>query len=149
MPKVPGKRQISGTWGELWWDGEKVFEINLFEAKAIPSREDVLQAGSVDVDSKMLNLKGEGNMRVKKVFSRGVTKLLDAWKKGQDPRGQFIGKLDDPDAYGPERVVINNVWFNELTLMQFETGQKLEREYPFGFTVSDVDFPDLISVQEG
>jgi len=33
--------------------------------------------------------------------------------------------------------------------MQFEQGQKLEREYPFGFTPSDVTFPDLIAVQEG
>lgn len=149
MPKIPGYRQINGTFGEIWWDGEKVFEVLSFEAKVTPNREDVPQAGSVDIDSKMTGLKGEGSMKVKKVFSRGVIKLLDAWKKGQDPRSQLIGKLADPDAYGSERVVINNVWFNDLVLMQFETGQKLERDFPFGFTVSDVDFPDLIPVTEG
>lgn len=145
--KVPGYRQISGSWGQLWWDGELVYEVESFEAKVTAEREDVLQAASLDTDSKMTRLKGEGSFKVKKVFSRGVNKLLAAWKAGRDVRGQLIGKLDDPDAYGSERCVINNVWFNELTLMQFELGQKLEREFPFGFTVSDVDFPDTIAVQ--
>lgn len=147
MNKIPGYRQISGSWGQLWWDGELVYEVDSFESKITAEREDVYQAGSLDVDSKITQLKGEGSMKVKKVYSRGLIKLLDAWKKGHDIRSQFIGKLDDPDAYGSERVVIDNVWFNELTLMQFEMGQKLEREFPFGFTPSTVDFPDLIDVQ--
>lgn len=145
--KIPGYRQINGSWGQLWWDGELVYEVESFEAKLTPEREDVYQAGSLDVDSKMTALKGEGSFKVKKVFSRGINKLLDAWKNGKDVRCQLIGKLADPDAYGSERCVINNVWFNELTLMQFELKQKLEREFPFGFTASDVDFPDTISVQ--
>lgn len=145
--KIPGYRQISGSWGQLWWDGELVYEVEAFEAKITAEREDVSQAGSLDTDSKMTGLKGEGSFKVKKVFSRGVNKLLAAWKAGHDVRGQLIGKLADPDAYGSERCVINNVWFNELTLMQFELKQKLEREFPFGFTASDVDFPDTISVQ--
>lgn len=147
MNKVPGYRQIAGSWGQLWWDGELVFEVESFEAKITAEREDVLQSGSLDADSKITQLKGEGSMKVKKVYSRGIKKLLDAWKKGHDVRSQFIGKLDDPDAYGSERCVIDNAWFNELTLMQFELGQKLEREYPFGFTPSSVDYPDLIDVQ--
>ncbi|MDU5082806.1 phage tail tube protein [uncultured Tissierella sp.] len=145
--KVPGYRQIAGSWGQIWWDGELVFEVESFEAKITAEREDVYQAGSLDTDSKMTGLKGEGSFKVKHVFSRGVLKLLKAWKEGRDVRSQLIGKLGDPDAYGSERCVINNVWFNELTLMQFEMKQKLEREFPFGFTPSDVDFPDRIEVK--
>jgi hypothetical protein len=149
--KIPGNRVITGTFGKLWWDGELIFEVESFEAKITPNREDVQMAGSLDVDSKVTNLKGEGSFKIKKVFSRGIEKLLNAWKRGEDPRSQLVGKLADPDTKGKasERVVINNVWFNELTLMQFEVGQKLEREFPFGFTPSDVEFPDLIPVQEG
>lgn len=147
--KMSGYRQINGSWGQLWWDGELIYEVESFEAKITANREDVPMAGSLDIDSKITSLKGEGSFKVKKVFSRGIKKLLQAWKEGRDVRSQLIGKLADPDAYGSERVVINNVWFNEFTLMQFEMGQKLEREFPFGFTPSDVDFPDTIEVQEG
>jgi hypothetical protein len=147
--KVPGNRQINGRWGQIWWDGELVYEIESFEAKVVANREDVQMAGELDIESKITGLKGEGTMKVKKVYSRGLDKLVKAWTKGTDPRSQLIGKLADPDSYGTERVAINNVWFNEATIMQFEQGQKLEREYPFGFTPSDVTFPDLIEVQEG
>lgn len=146
MAKLKGFRQISGSWGQLWWDGELVIEVEGFEAKATAEREEVPVGGN-DIDSKITALKGEGSLKVKKVYSRGVKKLLKAWQEGRDPRSQFVGKLADPDAHGSERVVINNVWFNELTLMQFEKKQKLERELPFGFTVGDVDFPDLIDVE--
>lgn len=151
MSKIPGYRVINGSFGQLWWDGELIFEISSFEAKVTPNREDVLMAGTLDIDSKITNLKGEGTLKIKKVFTRGITSLLESWKKGLDPRSQLIGKLADPDTKnnGRERVVIDNVWFNELTLMEFETGKVLEREFPFGFTPSNVEFPDTIPVKEG
>lgn len=147
MSKVTGRNQISGNWGQLWWNGELVYEIQSFEAKVTPNREDV-QIG-MDVDSKIISLKGEGTMKVKKVFSRGKKKLLDAWRKGEDPRSKFVYKLSDPDTVGRqvEQGVINNVWFNEMTLSQFEMGQKLEEEYTFGFTPSDADFIETIDVE--
>jgi Protein of unknown function (DUF2001). len=151
MSKIPGYRVINGSYGQLWWDGDLIFEISSFEAKITPSREDVKMAGTLDIDSKITNLKGEGSFKIKKVFSRGITSLLKAWKDGNDPRSQLIGKLADPDTKheAKERVVIDNVWFNELTLMQFESGKVLEHEFKFGFTPSDVDFPDTIPVKEG
>lgn len=151
MNKIPGKRVINGSFGQLWWDGDLVFELSSFNAKATANREKVQMAGSLDEDSKITSLTGEGTFKVNKVFSRGLKALLDAWKKGQDPRSELMGKLKDPDTLngGAERVVIDNVWFNELTLMDFESGKIGETEYPFGFTVSDADFLDTIPVQEG
>jgi hypothetical protein len=149
VAKIPGYRVINGSFGALWWDGNQVFEVESFELTVTPNREDVNQAGSMDVDSKITSLKGEGKFRVKKVFSRGLTTLLSSWKQGKDPRSQLIGKLADPDSYGSERVVVDNVWFNQLTLMEFEVNKKLDREFTFGFTASNVSFPDTIAVQEG
>lgn len=151
MDKVPGYRVINGSWGQVWWDGDLVFEVKSFETKVVPNREEVTSSGTLDVDSKITSLRGEGTLVIKKVYSRGLTKLLTAWKNGLDPRSQFVGKLADPDTKNKasERCVINNVWFNELTLMQFEQNKSLERSYPFGFTPSDVDFPDTIPVEEG
>lgn len=145
--KLEGFRQINGSFGQIWWDGELLVEIDSFEAKVTANREDVMMAGSLDIDSKITSLKGEGSFKIKKVYSRGVKSIVESWRNGNDIRAQLVGKLKDPDTIKGqgERVVINNVWFNEMTLMQFELGQKLEREFPFGFTVSDVEFPDEIN----
>jgi len=144
--KIPGYRRINGSWGQLWWNGDLIAELESFEAKITAEREDVSQSGSLDVDSKLLALKGEGTFKIDHVYSRGVNRLLADWTAGKDVRGQLVGKIADPDIKNgqSERVVINNVWFTELMLMQFEKKQKLSREFPFGYTVSDVDFPDRI-----
>lgn len=151
MAKIPGYRQINGSFGQIWWDGELVFELSSFNAEITANRDKVQMAGSLDEDSKITSLSGEGSMKIKKVFSRGIKRLLNAWKAGEDPRSQLVGKLADPDTKGKasERVVINNVWFTKLTLMDFEAGKLLEQEFPFGFTPGDVDFPDTIPIQEG
>lgn len=138
------RRQVNGSFGFLWWDGERIAEVLTFEAKITANREDVLQSGSTDIDSKMINLKGEGSMKIKKVYSRGVKKLLAAWQRGEDVRSKLEAKVDDPDAYGAERVTIDGVWFNEITALQFDTGQKLERELSFGFPASQLKMPETI-----
>jgi hypothetical protein len=147
MAKIRGNNQVNGSWGQVWWDGELVFELETFEAKVTTEREDV--SIGMDKDSKLIGLKGEGTLKVKKVFSRGKKKLLAAWKLGEDPRSTLVGKLKDPDTIGKqsERVSIGNVWFDELTLIQFEKAKKGEDEYKFGFTPSDADFIDTIDVQ--
>lgn len=144
--KLDGRRQLNGKHAKLWWDGELIFEVENFETKAVANREEVSMIGSMDVDSKVMSITGEGSMTLKHVYSRGVRKLLDAWKKGIDPRSTLTGLKDDPDAVGgqKERITINNVWFNEVTLLSFESGALGTREYPFGFTVSDVDIQETI-----
>lgn len=147
MAKISGNRQILGTHGQMWWDNELVYEIEALDAKATAVRESVTMAGSMDEDSKIIGFKCEGNFRIKKVYSRGIKKIISAWKQGKDVRSKLVAKLADPDAYGTERVVINDIWFNEVTLAQFEMGKKLETTFPFGFKLENVDFPDLIEVQ--
>ena len=146
MAKKPtAPRVMSGTFGMLYWDGEPVYEVSSFEAKLKVNRETVTFAGDMTEDSKLMGTAGEWSFKVKKVFSRGQTKIATQIKKGIDPRCQFIGKVDDPDAYGSERLVLDNCWFGDLTLMSFETGKVLEEEFSGGFT--DFDFPDTVAVQ--
>lgn len=142
-----GKHQINGGWGQLWWEGELLVEISSFEAKVTANREDVLIG--LSTDSKLVSLAGEGTFTVKKVYSRNKKKYLDAWKKGEDIRTTFVGKIEDPDTPGKqsERISISNVWLNELTLMQFEHGSLATEEYSFGFTPQDASFLDVISVK--
>lgn len=144
--KLEGFRQVNGRLGSVWWDGEQLFDVEEFEAKAKINRENVDMIGTLDVDSKITSIEGEGTLKLKKVYSRGIKKVLDAYKKGKDVRSQLIGKLADPDAYGTERVVIGNVWFNEVTIMQIKK-EILTEDLPFGFTISSVSYPDLINAQ--
>lgn len=147
-PRVGGNRVINGTFGTIWWDGEEVFEIEEFEATITFNREEILMAGNMDEDSKITSQAGEGTITVKKVFSRGLQKFLETVKEGKDVRSQLIGKLSDPDTINgqSERISIDNVWFNEVTLMAFSMGEVSEQEFPFGFTPSSVEMIDTINL---
>ena len=56
MEVIRGNKTLSGTWGELWINGEKIFEFSKIEMKVTDNREDV-QLG-IDVDSNITVLKG-------------------------------------------------------------------------------------------
>ncbi len=143
MSKIRGNQTLTGTWGEMWIDGEKVFEMNKIEMKITANREDV-QIGQ-DVDSKVTGLKGEGSYKVKKVYTRAKP-ILENWVKGKDVRCQIIAKLEDPDAVGGqiERWSFDNVWHNELPVVNWEKGGSIEEEMSIGFTPSDVQNLDEI-----
>ena len=66
MEVIRGNKTLSGTWGELWINGEKIFEFSKIEMKVTANREDV-QLG-IDVDSKITGLKGEGSYTVKRLL---------------------------------------------------------------------------------
>ncbi len=145
MAKKPNApRVMSGTFGMFYWGGEPVYEVNSFEAKLKVNRETVTFAGDMTEDSKLMGTAGEWSVKIKKIYSRGA-ELAKQIKQGLDPRMTFIGKVDDPDAFGSERCVLYNCWFGDISLMSFETGKVLEEEYSGGFT--DFDFPDTVDVQ--
>lgn len=135
-----GNNQISGTYFDVWWGEELLFETSKLEAKVIIEREDVQL--DIDVDSKISKLKGEGNLTIRFFYTRGMDKFLEAYKAGKDPRTTIISNIKDPDTPGEqeERVKIGNVWLNELILALYERGTPAEREIPFGFTPKDASF---------
>ena len=57
MSKLRGNRTLTGTWGEIWVDGELIAELSKIEVKVSANREDVQL--DIDVDSKMTGIKGE------------------------------------------------------------------------------------------
>lgn len=143
MGKIRGNKTLSGTWAEVWIDGDKIFEVSKIEQKITANREDV-QFG-IDVDSKITGLKGEFTLTVKKVYSRYV-EIFEDWKKGIDKRVQIISKLQDPDAVGGqiERYATDNCWFNDLPMVGYEKGGIIEQEVTGGFTVTDMQVLDTI-----
>ncbi len=144
MSKLKGNRTLSGTYGEVWVDGEKIWEFSKIEAKVTANREDVQL--DLDVDSKITGLKGEFTLTLKKVYSR-YNAVFESWKKGVDQRSQIITKLADPDAADgqQERYSIDNCWFNELPLVNMEKGGIIEEEVSGGFTPTDMINLDQIA----
>lgn len=141
--RIKGKNVINGKFGKVWWDGELIAELDGFEVKLTANREEVPMMGEMAPDSKLTGVTLEGTLKFKKMYSRAQKKLAKAFMEGKDPRSQIVASLDDPDAFGAERISLENVWFNEVTLMAFENGTLGQEEVPFGLT--DFDFLDLIA----
>lgn len=135
--KVPGYWVLTGTYAEVWIDGELVAEAKKVELKVTANREDV-QLG-LDVDSKLTGLAGEWTLTLSKVYSR-FEDVRQAHIKGNDKRLQIIAKLQDPDAVGHqvERYSAGNCWLNDLPAVSYERGALTEMEVSGGFTPSDL-----------
>lgn len=143
--QITGNRFLSGTYGEVLFNGLRIAEMTKITVKVTVNREDV-QTG-MSVDSKVTGLKGEGTL----VLSKAYTRFEDVRKeilKGKDPRGTIIAKLKDPDAEGgqTERWQIGNVALSEFGF-EWEKGAVVKQEIPFSFTPSDMINLDAINPQ--
>ena len=144
MPGIPGNRVIAGTWGEVWVNGEKWAELKGGQAKFTYTKSDVQLCGQMAVDTKVTNVKGTGSITVSHVFTRNITRA-DQLIEGYDVRATVIMKLADPDSYGAERVALYNVSFDDETIMDFQSGNVVEKTYPFTFTRRE--WLDVINAQ--
>ena len=138
------KRVISGTWGEVWLDGDKVSECYGLQAKVSFNKEDIALCGQMASDKKVTSIECTGSLRMHKVPSRMALAIGENIRNGKDVRFTIVSKLKDPDAYGAERVVLSNVSFDDLTLADWEAKSVGKVECPFTFT--DYEFLDEIGV---
>lgn len=127
------KRVMSGTFGELWWDGDLVAECYKFTAKYTNSKEAINLPRQMVEDSKVMGSKGAGSMGLYKVYSR-FRDMADAIRDGKDVRVAMVSKLDDPDAYGAERVALYGVSLDEVPIVNWERKTVQKDEVPFTFT---------------
>lgn len=136
------KRVVSGTWGEVWLDGDKVSECYGLQAKASFNKEDIALCGQMASDKKVTSIDCTGSLRLHKVTSRMAQAIGENIRNGRDVRFTIVSKLKDPDAYGAERVVLRNVSFDDLTLADWEAKSVGKVGCPFTFT--DYEFLDVI-----
>lgn len=136
------KRVVSGTWGEVWLDGDKVSECYGLQAKASFNKEGIALCGQMASDKKVTSIDCTGSLRLHKVTSRMAQAIGENIRNGRDVRFTIVSKLKDPDAYGAERVVLRNVSFDDLTLADWEAKSVGKVECPFTFT--DYEFLDVI-----
>lgn len=129
---MTGNRVMSGTWGQVWVDGELWLELSGFQAKYSYNKSPINICGTMLEDSKITSVKGTGSISVHKVYTRNADRG-DAVLQGKDIRATVIGKLADPDAFGAERVALYDVSFDDETIMDFAAGNPGKVIYPFTF----------------
>ena len=129
---IAGNRVMSGTHGQVWVNGELWMDITAAQAKYAYNKEEVAMCGNMIVDSKVNNVKGTGSLSVVKVYTRNKSRA-DSILEGKDERAVVVMKLDDPDAFGAERVALYDVSFDEETIMDFQAGNISKATYPFTF----------------
>lgn len=144
MATRKAKRVINGTHGAVWINGEKLFDLESIELRVNIEWEDVFFPEETGKKRKFIGWTGEGSLVVKKIFSRGSSLLAKGVKSGVMPDITMTTKLADPDAYGTERVSVDDVTFNEFLLAKIERGLLSEE---MGFEFGDFDIIEEIKSQ--
>lgn len=139
---LDARKVINGTFGSLWINDEEIAELKSFQVKVEFQKEEVKTVGSMSVDTKYMGYTVKGSLALHKVNSRMIKNISNNIKEGKEPRFTLMGKLADPDADGTERIVVKNVSFDDLTLMDFEVNNLGGTEHPF--TATDWEILDSI-----
>ena len=141
-----GKKRLNGSFGYLQIDGEDWGEVCGIEIRVTATYTDV-QRG-MDKDAKLVGRSGMGKISTIKAYSRGKS-MFESLKNGVEPSVRLIAWIADPDAEGAqeERVVIENVKFEELDILSLRYGKLVEAEYPFRFAPSDLIYQDSITAK--
>ena len=122
---LDASRTIHGSRGKILLDGE--WQTNLTECTA-----------DVELDKKELNLLGDDWTRYKEGNKKGTGSMSgykitsDMIKRGFK-RFEVITALEDPEAYGHERIRLKNCMADKLQLVNLKANELVEEETPFTF----------------
>jgi len=131
-------RVMSGTYGSAILDGTPLPQVTKAEAKVTLDKEEVKQTGTRKKGYKIVGTDGKGSLTLNKIDSTMIELMSDDMKEGRTTEHVLLLGLDDPDAFGNERIQLEGVVFDELTLMDWESGKLGEESIPFTFTSWEV-----------
>jgi len=140
---IDAKRQMNGTYGTVWVDGELWAETESFASKVTIKYEEQNFANTAATFQKAVGWSGDGTLTIKKIYSRVQNKMANNVCNGIYPRFEMVGKLADPDAFGAQRVAYHDVTIDEFTLLNFEQ-KKVETEQ-ISFKFSDYQLLDSVA----
>lgn len=122
---LDASRVILGTFGSVFIDGAWQTNFNHLEA-------------NVEVEKKELRLSGDDWVRHKKGTKKGTGtmsgfKVTSAMLQKGFSKFSVISKLDDPEAFGFERIRLDNVMPDRLQLANWTAGDEVTEEIPVTF----------------
>lgn len=130
----------SGTFGQVWLDGEQVSECYGCQIKVNKTKDDVPRCRTLISGKKMTAVSITGTVRIYNATSRLIQAEAAALKQGRDLRHTIISNLDDPDNPSNQRIVVKGVSFDDLTLADWQAAQLGQIEAPF--TAEDYEVLD-------
>lgn len=147
MAGLYANRVLSGSFAEIWIDGNRIAEASGIQMTVKMQRSDV-QIG-MDVDSKITGWKGEGQLRLRQVFSRFFD-IVEGAREGRDIRVTITTALKDPDSMNgeEERYSVDNVALDSLPLVNYAAGKVNEQVVPFRFLPSELKQLSAINLTE-
>lgn len=122
---------IRGSFGKVWLNDDRLANVKSFEAKATLDYEDVDVNGDLGQKHRYMGYSVAGTLTLHKYDSTVAKLMKDAIVSGVMPEIKVIAALDDPTAYGAERVALYDVTLDEVTLNKFENKGLTEEEVPF------------------
>ncbi len=124
-------------------DNDYMAEATGLEAKIKLDTSEVNMTRTLSKGYKVTGISGDGTLKLNKVTSYFLRKVADNLKSGKATRMTIITNLEDPEAFGAERISLNDCVLTELTLADWEAGKLLEESIPFSFS----DFEILESIE--
>lgn len=131
MNQFDHNKIIRGSFGKVWLNDERLANVKSFEAKATMDYEDVDVNGDLGQKHRYMGYSVAGTLTLHKYDSTVAKMMKDAIVSGVMPEIKVIAALDDPTAYGAERVALYDVTLDEVTLNKFENKGLTEEEVPF------------------
>ncbi len=99
---------------------------------------EVSMTGTLKKGYKVTGQTCTGTLKLNKVTSYMIKKIGDNLKQGKATRATIITNLADPEAFGAERVRLDDVIFTEMKLANWEAGKLGEESIPFSFSSWEV-----------
>lgn len=127
-------KYLSGTKGQVWFQGLLLANLKSIEAKVTGEFEDISVCGSYSTEKEYLGWTGEGSMTLQKTDSSVITAMAEAYQKGIMPSLKIVTKLVNMSTGKAERVAITGITISEFMLAKFEAKTVIEEEIPFSFT---------------
>ena len=131
MKTFDHNKVFRGSFGKVWLDDEKLANVKSFEAKVSLDYEEMDVNGDLGKKQRYMGYSVSGTMGMHKYDSTILKKYKEGIVTGELPELKIVSALDDPSAYGAERVALYDVTLDELALSKFENKGLVEEEVPF------------------
>ncbi|MEG0430299.1 MAG: phage tail tube protein [Anaerovoracaceae bacterium] len=128
--KMDKNKIINGTHGKVFFDNEKLTNIKKGEVKITLDYEEVSQSEVLGTGSRYMGYSIAGTLVLHKLDSFIASKLEEGIKTGNMPEFTVIMAIEDPAAYGYERIELTGVTIDEVSFV-FENKALGEEEVPF------------------
>lgn len=132
---LDGNRVISGSFGEIWENGEFQEHVNEMTSEVTINKAALNLAGGKWTKHKRLNISGAGTMSGYRVTS-GMLQQHIGWLNDDTAEpitSELIQYLKDPEAWGHEAVRLENVKYDTIPVAGFTAGSEVTFSTAFTF----------------